>query len=203
MGLVFAMVSGPFVLFDSYLLPAFWVGYRPARFSNWIRRHHKTSLWSQLFFSLAITLACFVRIYQISGAIYESEVITQIVMITLVNLSLSLSAVYQRVEHMAVCLFLFLVVFFLTVAVEVSLDLAIKRYNGLLQACLDVSTVQGFLGRTEAMLPYYDGEVTYILVLYFVMIFAVGCIWCYLWLRQEFWILHLSVSSCRKFLSPC
>lgn len=188
MELVLAMLFGPILFFDFHLLPAFRPKYTPTFISRWFHSHQHTSLWSQLFFSFTVSLACCVRQYQESCAFYEAATITQVVGVTVIGLSLTLTGFYQKIERMPVFVFFFVSTLALSATAVIAPISTLTKFDGLIQACGELSESRslpwgtGFLERynRQAQFPELFSDVALIL--------ALNAIWCYLWLRRKHWI---------------
>lgn len=188
MELVLAMLFGPLLLFDLHLLPALRSNYTPTSFSRWLHSHQHTSLWSQLFFSFTVSLACCVRQYQESSAFYEASTITQVVGITVIGLSLALSSFYERIERMPIFVFFFVSTLALSMTAVIAPVSTLQKFSGLTRACEDLSKSRtlpwnkDFLERynQSAQFPELFSDVALIL--------ALNAIWCYLWLRRKHWL---------------
>lgn len=188
MELVLATLFGPILFFDFYLLPAFRLKHTPNSFSRWLHSHQHTSHWSQLFFSFTISLACCVRQFQESCALYEAATITQVVGVTVIGLSLTLTAYYQNIERMPVFVFLFLLTLALSAAAVIAPVSTLSKFDGLVQACGESSETRSlpwgklFLEKynQQAEFPELFSDVALVLVL--------NAIWCCLWLRRKHWI---------------
>lgn len=139
MELVLAMLFGPILFFDFHLLPALRSNYRPTAFSSWLHLHQHTSLWSQLFFSFTVSLACCVRQYQESCAFYEASTITQVVGIAVIGISLALSAFYQRIERVHVFVFFSVSTLALGMAAVMAPVSTLQKFTALTQACEKLS----------------------------------------------------------------
>jgi hypothetical protein len=188
MGLILAMFFGPLILFEFFVLPAFRSGYTPTSFSRWLQTHQNTSLWSQLFFSFTVSLACLVRQYQVSCPYYESATITQVVGIAIISLSLVLATIYRRIERMAVVLFMFLATFVLSVIAVLAPATILKKFNTLTQACSDMSKDRKLPWSPDVMGRYDIKTVFPELLSDIALVSALSAIWCYLWLRRRHWM---------------
>lgn len=80
-------------LVDYVVVPVFWRGYEPFRFSKWLLNHHQAFVWTQLIFSLALVLAGLVRRQQRDEflGVFESASIST--SITLTGAALILSTI--------------------------------------------------------------------------------------------------------------
>lgn len=182
------MLFGPLLFFDFHLLPALLSNYTPTFFSRWLHSHQHTSLWSQLFFSFTVSLACCVRQYQESCAFYEASTITQVVGIAVIGLSLALTAFYQRIERMPVFVFFYISTLALGMTAVIAPVSTLQKFTGLTQACNELSKSRilpwnkDFLERynQKSQFPELFSDVALILTL--------NAIWCYLWLRRTHWL---------------
>lgn len=188
MELVLAMLFGPILFFDFHLLPALRSNYRPTAFSSWLHLHQHTSLWSQLFFSFTVSLACCVRQYQESCAFYEASTITQVVGIAVIGISLALSAFYQRIERVHVFVFLFVSALALGMAAVMAPVSTLQKFTALTQACEKLSKSQTQPWNKELLEGYNQNSQFPELFSDVALILALNAIWCYLWLRRKHWL---------------
>lgn len=188
MELVLAMLFGPLFFFDFHLLPALRSDYTPTFFTRWLHSHQHTSLWSQLFFSFTVSLACCVRQYQESCAFYEASTITQVVGITVIGLSLALTAFYQKIERMSVFIFFFVSTIALSMTAVIAPVSTLQKFNGLTQACEDLSKSQTLPWNSDLLERYNQKSQFPELFADVALILAWNAIWCYLWLRRKHWL---------------
>jgi len=182
------MLFGPAILFEFFIHRAFLSSYSPTFISKWLQKHQSTFLWTQLFYSLSISVACCVRQYQVSCSYYEAATITQVIGITTIGLSLALTAVYQRIERMPVLISAFLATLILGAIAVIAPSSTTKRFNGLLQACSDASKDMNLPWGSDATQPY-NNEVEFPeLFSDIALILTMDGIWGYLWLRRDDWM---------------
>lgn len=188
MGLVLAMLFGPLLFLDFHLLPTLRSNYRPRLFSSWLQSHQHTSLWSQLFFSFTVSLACCVRQYQESCAFYEASTITQVVGITIIGISLALSAFYHRIERMPVFVFFFLSNLALGMTAVLAPMSTLQKFNALTQACEKLSNTQPLPWNKDLLDRYNKNDNFPELFSDVALILGLNAIWCYLWIRKKHWL---------------
>lgn len=188
MGLVLAMLFGPLLFLDFHLLPALRSNYRPTLFSCWLQSHQHTSLWSQLFFSFTVSLACCIRQYQESCAFYEASTITQVVGIAIIGISLALSAFYHRIERMPVFVFFFLSTLALGMTAVMAPASTLQKFNGLTQACEKLSYSQTLPWNKDLLDRYDQNSIFPELFSDVALILGLNAIWCYLWIRRKHWL---------------
>lgn len=182
------MLFGPLLFLDFHLLPALRSNYRPTLFSRWLQSHQHTSLWSQLFFSFTVSLACCIRQYQESCAFYEASTITQVVGVAVIGNSLALSAFYHRIERMPVFIFFSLLTFALSMTAVMAPASTLQKFNGLIQACQNLSNSQP-LPWNKDLLDRYDKNLIFPELLSDVaLILGLNAIWCYLWIQRKHWL---------------
>lgn len=194
-GFALAMIFSLPIIFELLLFRAFLVGHNPTWFSLWLRKHQSTSLWSQLFFSLTVSLACLVRQYQPSCPIYEAYTISPAVSITLISLILTLSAVYQRIERIELFIVLFLATLTLSIFAAAAPALTLKKFNGILQVCVDVAKDQGLPWGNGTIPPFHNVQQVPEAISDLISALASIAVWYYLWLRRAVWMQNSGVRS--------
>lgn len=182
------MLFGPFILFDYHLLSAFRSKHTPTFISRWLYSHQHTSLWSQLFFSFTVSLACCVRQYQEACAIYEAVTITQVVGVTVTGLSLVLAAFYRRIERIPVFVFIFVSTLALSATAVIAPISTLPKFNGLIQACEKLSKSRTQPWKTDFLERYNHKNQFPELFADVALILVLNAMWCYLWLRRKHWI---------------
>jgi hypothetical protein len=75
-----------------------------------------------------------------------------------------------------------------------------QKFNGLTQACSDLSKVQNLPWGRGAMGKQQNGEVLPELLSDIALIFAMNAIWCYLWLRRRLWTEDGRVTSPTRWM---
>jgi hypothetical protein len=94
-----AILYGPPLLVDRFLISPFYPQHQPNPFSSWLGGYQELSLWSQLWFTVAMSLAGFVRQFQTTPGLYENMVVGYVNSIGAISFLLAVSAFYRQITR--------------------------------------------------------------------------------------------------------
>lgn len=114
--------------------------------------------------------------------------ITQVVGIAVIGISLALSAFYHQIERMAVFVFFFLSTLALSMTAEMAPMSTLQKFNGLIQACHNLSNSQPLPWNKDLLEEYDRKSNTPELFSGVALILGLNAIWCYLWIRRKHWL---------------
>ncbi|KAI9775364.1 MAG: hypothetical protein M1839_001280 [Geoglossum umbratile] len=159
-------------------VPAFYPAASGLKIVAWLRGNHQTCLWSQLVFSLTLSLAGLVRQSR-PGGVYESSAIINSVATAFICLLLTMISFYESVVRWV----LFTVGFLATVACAlgaVVMPMRTAKMENVLQACRDYAAENNMPWRAAAVSPFHAGGLWEVfLSIGFVVLLS--CMWLFLW----------------------
>jgi hypothetical protein len=206
LGLTLAVIFGPLVYLECYLIPIFYSKYTP-RLSPVLLggggeeeegEIQVISAWSQLLFALAMSVACFVRQYQPSCTYYESAMMTQVVSIVCISLALVLSSLYRPMKRMVLFVASYILTSTFAAFAILTPAATIKKFNAILDACINVAREKDLPWKDAEMIPYQHSEVFPEVFTHIAIFFAQSAMWFYLWLRRRDWIQEGKVCKNRR-----
>lgn len=169
--------------------------YTPSQFTLLLNKHHETCLWSQLFFSAILSLACCVHQYQRDNSIYQCAIMLDVVGLTVISTLITTSSFYRPLKRAALFTTLAIMTSVAAIFTEFAPAIGVRRFERILQACKDVAKDQNLPWNNGAVGPYNYSEVSHRVFSYITLMLVLAGIWYFLWQRRERWTTDESVSQ--------
>lgn len=183
-----AILFGPIKFLDLFFFSVFRKPRRTSRFLSWLSQSHQTCLWSQLWFTTAISLACFIRQTQDSCPLYENAIIQQLAALNIISFLLTLSSYYFSIQQMIVFAPSVVATYIFTILAEYILLIHPRQFRRIIQTCMDADEDKKVTWTKELRGSYLMDRALPELLSITGLIFALTGMWLFLWLRRGSWV---------------
>ena len=179
-----AIIFWVVMFIDDTAIPSLVPAYRPTAVTNWLSQHQQTCLWTQLLFTLTLGFAALIRQWeQQQSGVYEGSGIVGSVIITVLNLVLTVVSVYRPIYRWI----LFALCFMATLACALAVKLRrpwTTRLSHVLQSCVDYAFEKNMPWRFGAIKPFYTSSV-YRRFLDMGLVVLLLVLWLILWMAEH------------------
>lgn len=179
-----AILFGPIISMDIFLFSVFRRARNTSHFVGWLSQRHEISLWSQLLFAIAISLACFVGQLQETCSIYETSIIMHLAGINVTSFLLTLSTYQFSIQRMAVFVPSIIIIYVFKALAEYIYLVRPLPFVRILQTCKDVAEDRKLRWNKDLVQPFTRSNVFPPLFAFTGLIIALTGLWLFLWLRH-------------------
>ncbi|KAL6411732.1 hypothetical protein AUP68_04106 [Ilyonectria robusta] len=134
---VLAVLYGPYLFISLHVFPPRRISSPRYCLNAWLSTQQVVALWSQLFYTLAIVLACVVRRHQNTLQAYEGAMILYVIFLSITSAHLTWVAFMHRIRRWIVFITIVGSIAALGLYGESSPALEQKRHWNIIQACLE------------------------------------------------------------------
>jgi len=185
--LILGIVFGPAMMLDLLVLPMLLSNHSPKKFTSWLGKKHETCLWSQLLFSLAISIASCLHQYQAGTFVYENAVMIFLVALTGSTFLSTASAFFFPTEKLGLFLILVVVCGMFTTFTWLAPAIRGLPFEGIFRICWVVAKERGYAPNNVLIAPYNSAITSLKVMLVVVAIASFIFLWVHLRRRGPRW----------------